>query len=81
MADVTRMPPQLVKYWVAGPGAALVAWNTPGDFARCKKAVQEKVTEDGGTPLPDRVLSGLCSNLHVIATGGRPGAGSAEHKG
>ncbi len=80
MADVTRMPPQLVRHWVAGPGAAEIRWNTPGDFERCKRAIQKAVTEDGGTPLSDRVLSGTCSNLHVVATGGRPGRGSAEKR-
>lgn len=77
MADHTSLPPQLVRYWVAGPGAAKIIWNTTGDFERCKVAIQEAVSKDG-PPLSDRVLSGLCSNLHVLAAGGRPGHGSAE---
>jgi hypothetical protein len=77
MADHTNLPPKLVAYWVAGEGAAKIGWNTPGDFERCKTAIQAAVVKDGKA-LSDRVLSGLCSNLHVLATGGRPGRGSAE---
>ena len=27
LRDVTHMPAQLVKYWVAGPGAAKINWG------------------------------------------------------
>jgi hypothetical protein len=27
LRDVTHMPPQLVKYWVAGAGAAKINWG------------------------------------------------------
>jgi hypothetical protein len=73
MADTTQLPPQLVRYWVAGEGAGKIGWGTPGDFNRCRVAIQAAVVKDGDAPLSDRVLSGLCSNLHVLATGGRPG--------
>lgn len=77
MADHTALPAQLVRYWVHGEGAGKIGWNSPGDFERCKVAIQVAVVKDGKA-LSDRVLSGLCSNLHTVATGGRPGHGSAE---
>lgn len=77
MADATSMPPKLVAYWVHGEGAAKIQWNTDGDFARCVLAI----TEATKGSISKRVVEGTCSNLHVVATGGRPGHGSAEHKG
>lgn len=77
MAEGTQLPPQLIKYWTAGPGAAKIAWNTPGDFMRCVAAIQAEVSEDG-PPLSDHVVKGLCATLHKMATGGSPGHGSAE---
>lgn len=77
MAEGTRMPPQLIKYWLTGPGAAKINWNVPGDFDRCVTAIQAEVSEDG-PPLSDRVVKGLCATLHKMATGGSPGHGSAE---
>lgn len=74
----TALPPQLIRYWIAGPGAAKIAWNTPGDFNRCRVAIQAEITKDGKPPLSDRVISGLCATLHKLATGGSPGHGSAE---
>jgi hypothetical protein len=81
MAEGTGLPPQLIKYWVAGPGAAKIAWNTPGDFERCRVNIQAEIAKDGKAPLPDRVISGLCATLHKLATGGSPGHGSAEQMG
>ena len=77
MAEGTQLPPQLIKYWVAGPGAAKIAWNTHGDFDRCVVNIQAEVSKDG-PPLPERVVKGLCATLHKLATGGPPGHGSAE---
>ncbi len=77
----TSLPPHLVAYWTTGPGAAKIVWGTPGDFDRCRIAINEKVSEDG-PPLSDRVISGLCNNLHVIATGHPPGKhGGDSHDG
>lgn len=67
------MPPQFKKYWLAGPGAAAIAWNTPGDFLRCTKLINAKIVENGNDPLPDRVIEGLCAKLHHEATGEWPG--------
>jgi hypothetical protein len=77
MAAGTGMPPQLIRYWTTGAGAAKIRWNTPGDFGRCETNIQKEVTK-GGAPLPDNVVKGLCATLHKIATGGSPGHGSAE---
>lgn len=71
--DVSHAPSALKTYWVRGPGAAKIRWGTPGDFDRCRVAINKEIVEDGRPPLSDRVISGLCSNLHVEATGGRPG--------
>ncbi len=71
--DVSRMPSALKTYWLRGAGAAKIRWGTPGDFNRCRVAINKEIVEDGRAPLSDRVISGLCSNLHVEATGGRPG--------
>lgn len=71
--DVSRMPSALKTYWLRGPGAAKIRWGQPGDFNRCVRAIQKEATEDG-RPMSDRMIKGLCSNLHVEATGGRPGS-------
>lgn len=81
MADQTSMPPQLVRYWVAGAGAAKIRWSTPGDFDRCVREIQKAVTEDGKAPLSDRVIKGICSNLHRAATGANPGSAPGEKRG
>lgn len=70
------MPIQFKKYWLGGAGAAAIGWNTPGDFERCTKLINEKVTENGHKPLPDRVINGLCAKLHHEATGEWPGPGA-----
>jgi hypothetical protein len=77
MAAGTGMPPQLITYWTTGPGAAKIQWGTPHDFDRCVIAIQEKVSEDG-RPLSDRVVRGLCNELHQIAVGAPPGKGHGE---
>jgi hypothetical protein len=81
MAVETNLPAHLIAYWTKGAGAAKINWGPPGDFNRCKLAIQEAVTSDGGTPLSDRVLSGLCSDLHVLATGERPGRRKNDNPG
>lgn len=69
MADMTRMPPHLVRYWTAGEGAAKIRWGTGHDFDRCVIALTEAT--DG--KVSERVIKGTCSNLHRIATGKNPG--------
>jgi hypothetical protein len=78
MAEGTGLPPHLIRYWTAGPGAAKINWGTPGDFDRCRIAINEKVTEGGDKPLSDRVISGLCATLHKVATGSTPGNAPGE---
>lgn len=56
---------RLRDYWVRGPGAAEIAWGTPGDFNRCRMAVAEYVKPQH--------LSGYCANRHYDALGFWPG--------
>lgn len=78
MAAHTALPAQLVTYWVRGKGGVLIAWGTPGDFGRCRVAINAKIVEHGGSPLPDHEISGLCASLHRIATGATPGHAPGE---
>lgn len=77
MAEGTGMPPQLIRYWVAGAGAAKIDWGVPGDYDRCITAIQAEVGEHGA-PLSDRVVHGLCATLHKLATGATPGHAPGE---
>lgn len=61
-----RATSRLRNYWAAGPGAAKIAWGTPGDFNRCRANLSEYV------PRPDW-LAGLCANIHFDALGIWPG--------
>lgn len=63
------MPLQLQRFWLAGKGAAMIRWNTPGDFLRCVRKLRKYFPKN-----PE----GLCNILHTKATGGPPGHGSAE---
>ena len=82
LAAGTGMPPQLIRYWVSGAGAAKINWGVGGDFYRCIANIQAEVAEDG-KPLSPRVIKGLCATLHKLATGAPPGhaPGEAGHKG
>lgn len=80
MADHSNLPAQLKRYWLAGPGAAKIGWGSPGDFDRCRVAIQAEVSKDGA-PLSQRVIDGLCANLHHEATGAAPGHAPGEHHG
>jgi len=51
--------------------------GVPGDFDRCILNIQEAVSHHG-PPLPDHVIKGLCAELHVRATGARPGHAPTE---
>jgi hypothetical protein len=72
---------RLMIFWAEGPGAARIKWGVPGDFDRCIVEIQKAVTDGGKPPLPDRVIKGLCSNLHQRATGARPGHAASEQHG
>ena len=77
MAAGTGMPPQLLKYWLTGPGAAKIKWGVPGDFDRCIRNIQSEVA-DHGAPLSDHVIKGLCATLHKMSTGATPGHAPGE---
>lgn len=77
MADRTKMPAQLVKYWLRGPGAARIRWGSDGDFDRCVRAITTETGKDG-TPLPPDRVKGLCASLHRMATGATPGNAPGE---
>lgn len=65
-----RETSRLRNYWAVGPGAAKIAWGTPGDFNRCRANLAEYVMR------PDW-LAGLCANIHFDALGFWPG----QHRG
>lgn len=62
---------RLMEYWAHGEGAAKINWGHDGDFDRCRVQLGKYVHN------PEQ-LAGLCSNLHVRATGARPGHAPAE---
>lgn len=62
---------KLMEYWSHGPGAAKIQWGSDGDFDRCRVQLGKYVHNP-------QELAGLCSNLHVRATGARPGHAPAE---
>jgi hypothetical protein len=64
---------RLMEYWAHGEGAAKIGLGTPGDFDRCVVELTPKV----GT----KIVKGLCSNLHLRATGARPGHAPGEQHG
>lgn len=64
---------RLVRYWTAGPGAVRIRWGTDGDFDRCVRELSKYVGPG--------IVKGLCSNMHVRATGARPGHAPGESKG
>jgi hypothetical protein len=56
---------KLKEYWVHGPGAAKIAWGSPGDFKRCVAQLEKYVRDP----------EGLCNTYHQAALGGPPGKG------
>ncbi|MCG7592400.1 hypothetical protein [Mycobacterium sp. PSTR-4-N] len=70
----------LKQYWAHGAGAARIRWGQPGDFERCRTEINGAIERSGRKPLPDREISGLCSNLHKEATGARPGHAPSEKR-
>lgn len=60
----SRMPAQLKRYWLTGPGALKIRWGTPGSFDRCVRELKDDFPQD-----PE----GLCANLYHEATGQWPG--------
>lgn len=64
---------KLMEYWAHGEGAAKINWGVPGDFDRCVTHLSKYVSPG--------IVKGLCSNLHVRATGARPGHAPSEKAG
>lgn len=67
-ADTAR----LEKWWLTEAG---IPWGTPGDFAICVNKAREVFAKHGVTGVDPE---GWCSNLHVKATGARPGHAATE---
>jgi hypothetical protein len=60
-----------LRAWAVGPeGQKHFRWGTPGDFKRCETFYKGR--------MPAHMIPGWCSNLHLLATGGRPGHSPAE---
>ena len=68
-ADITTAPPKLVKYWIAGPGAAKIRWFTPGSWRRCYRQLSKYMS-------PGKA-KGMCTNLSEMLGG----HGVATHVG
>ena len=66
LSALSRIPPQLRRYWTQEEGAAKIGWGTEGSFRRCQAALAEYVSP--------AQLDGLCANLYHSATGRWPGA-------
>jgi HK97 family phage prohead protease len=63
---------RLHEYWVHGPGAAKVAWGTPGDFGRCVAELGKYIKDP----------QGYCNLAHHAALGYYPATHAAmEHAG
>lgn len=63
---------KLMEYWAHGKGAAKIQWGRDGDFHRCEVELGKYVSPE--------IVAGLCSNLHVRATGARPGHAPGESR-
>jgi hypothetical protein len=64
MSFISRMDPELQRYWLTGPGAAKVRWGTEGSFRRCVSHLRKYFPQN-----PE----GLCANLYHEAVGHWPG--------
>jgi hypothetical protein len=66
VADVSRMPEDLVDYWLGPEGSARVGgWGSPGSYTRCLAQLGRYVS-------PGQV-HGACATLYHRATGRWPG--------
>lgn len=63
---------RLKRWATTGAGAAHFMWGVPGDFDRCVAFYREHTT------MSEAMIHGYCSNLHVRATGARPGHAPGE---
>lgn len=62
---------RLKEYWAHGKGSAKIQWGNSGDFNRCVAQLGKYMKN------PDMV-KGYCAELHVRATGARPGHAPGE---
>lgn len=66
-AAVSRLDPDLRKYWLGPKGSARVGgWGNEGSYTACQREMRK---EDVG----GRYIDGLCANLYHEATGRHPG--------
>lgn len=71
-AAVSRLDPDLRKYWLGPKGSARVGgWGNEGSFTAC----QREMRKEGVSP---RMIDGLCANLYEAATGHSPGRKKEE---
>jgi hypothetical protein len=63
---LSRMPPQLRESYLRGEVAARIAWGSPGDMTRC-------MAQARGHGVPERMVGGMCAQLHRDAVGFWPG--------
>jgi 2'-5' RNA ligase len=62
----SQMPAQLRESYLRGEVAARIAWGTPGDMTRC-------MAQARGHGVPERMVGGMCAQLHREAVGFWPG--------
>lgn len=70
MSDGETGTERLHKYWVAGEGAAKIAWGSPGDFERCVHHLGKYIANP----------QGYCDLAHKRATGMWPAQHAEEIK-
>lgn len=58
-------PTSIKQYWLTGPGAAKIAWHSPGDFTRCELHLEKHV----GAERAKR----FCAQWHFEMNGYWPG--------
>lgn len=63
---------RLRRYWTEGPGAARIAWGTPGDYDRCVVQLSKYVGPN--------IVKGECANLHHRALGIWPATHAAQER-
>lgn len=72
-AAVSRLDPDLRRYWLGPQGSARVGgWGNPGSFRACQREMRKEGVEK-------RYIDGLCANLYHEATGHSPGRKKEEN--
>lgn len=71
--DISRLPPQLRRYWLGPEGSARVGgWGNEGSFRACVREMRKE-------GVPARKINGLCANLYHAATGHTPNQSKSAH--